>query len=139
MYMTCWFRLDSRQPERRSLISSKPTDGHNAGVTTFEALWMGVLVVSLKDRPPLGRFGSTILNSAGLQEWLAEDIDSTVAIAVAKSRDLEYLASVRTSLRQVIADSPICDAKGFSTAVEQAYRVMLQQSASHQKTDKVTG
>lgn len=30
------------------------------------------------------------------------------------------LASVRTSLRQVIADSPICDAKGFSTAVEQA-------------------
>jgi predicted O-linked N-acetylglucosamine transferase (SPINDLY family) len=101
---------------------------HNAGVTTFEALWMGVPVVSLMDRPPLGRFGATILSSAGLHEWLAEDIDAYVRIAVEKSRDADALARLRANLRQAVARSAICDAQGFAASVEQAYRQMVQQS-----------
>src|SRR5207248_151493 len=44
---------------------------HNAGTTTFEALWMGVPVVSLADRPPVGRFGAAILPHVGLAELVA--------------------------------------------------------------------
>ena len=36
---------------------------HNAGATTIEALWLGVPVLTLKDRPSVGRFGASILGS----------------------------------------------------------------------------
>jgi|TARA_B100000315_G_scaffold258240_1_gene309651 predicted O-linked N-acetylglucosamine transferase (SPINDLY family) len=133
-------------PDRADLIYSTPQTAlwqaynridialdpfpHNAGTTTFEALWMGVPVVALKDRPPLGRFGSTLLNSIGMQDWLAEDIDSYIRIAVEKSRDLQRLATLRSNLRQAIANSPICDAKGLSLAFEQAYHQMLRKESS---------
>jgi predicted O-linked N-acetylglucosamine transferase (SPINDLY family) len=95
---------------------------HNAGTTTIEALWMGVPVVSLADRPSVGRFGAMILGAVGLSDWVAEDVESYVANAVTAAGDLDALADLRKTLRGRFEASPLRDAKGLAVAIEDAYR-----------------
>jgi len=61
---------------------------HNAGTTTFEALWMGVPVISKRDRPSVGRFGDAILPPVGLSDWVVDDVDDYVARAVRGAHDV---------------------------------------------------
>ena len=97
---------------------------HNAGTTTIEALWQGVPVVSLAGRPSVGRFGAMILHAVGMDDWVSADTDGYVACAVAAATDLHRLAQVRATLRQRVADSPLCDAAGLARQVEAAYRAL---------------
>lgn len=97
---------------------------HNGGTTTFEGLWMGVPIVSLKDRPPLGRFGESLLSHVGLADWVAETEDAYVARAVRACGDLAGLAALRAELRQNMRQSPFLDERGFAQEVEAAYRDM---------------
>ena len=97
---------------------------HNAGTTTIEALWQGVPVVSLAGRPSVGRFGAMILHAVGMDDWVSADTDGYVACALAAATDLHRLAQVRATLRQRVADSPLCDAAGLARHVEAAYRAL---------------
>jgi predicted O-linked N-acetylglucosamine transferase (SPINDLY family) len=101
---------------------------HNAGTTTFEALWMGVPVVSLRDRPPVGRFGDAILSPVGLGDWVFDTVDDYVAHAIAAARDIKALARLRADLRHKVETSPFCDAGGQARAVEGAYRLLWQRA-----------
>jgi predicted O-linked N-acetylglucosamine transferase (SPINDLY family) len=95
---------------------------HNAGTTTVEALWQGVPVVSKADRPGVGRLGASILGAAGLPDWVTATVDDYVRLAAQQAADLTALARLRSSLRDRIAASPLCDAAGLARAVEGAYR-----------------
>ena len=95
---------------------------HNAGTTTFEALWLGVPVVSLADRPPVGRFGKSILGAAGLDDWATDDVKAYVDKAVKAARDIPALAELRAGLRERIERSPLRDPIGLARALEAVYR-----------------
>ena len=95
---------------------------HNAGTTTVEALWMGAPVMSLADRPPVGRFGAMILSALGLDDWVAGDIDAYIAKAALAASDLDYLAEVRASLRGRFEASTLSDAPGLARAMEGGFR-----------------
>jgi predicted O-linked N-acetylglucosamine transferase (SPINDLY family) len=99
---------------------------HNAGATTFEALWLGVPVVSKRDRIPLGRFGDSILGAAGLGDWVADDMPGYVARAVAAASDVAALAALRSSLRDRLAASKLGDAPAFGRALGDAFHGMWQ-------------
>ncbi|QUD87231.1 O-linked N-acetylglucosamine transferase, SPINDLY family protein [Phenylobacterium montanum] len=95
---------------------------HNAGTTTIEALWLGVPVISLADRPPMGRFGKSILGAVGLDDWAVDTPQDYVAKAVAAAGDLKALKALRAGLRQRVEASPLRDAEGLARAMEAAYR-----------------
>jgi len=97
---------------------------HNAGTTTIEALWQGVPVLTLADRPSVGRIGAAILSAAGLDDWIASDVDTYVARAVAAANDPDALAQLRQILRPMIAASPLRDAPGLARAVEATGRTL---------------
>ncbi|CDH44155.1 tetratricopeptide repeat protein [Candidatus Contendibacter odensensis] len=99
---------------------------HNAGTTTFEALWMGVPVVSLRDRPSMGRFGDAILDAMGLSEWVADSVEDYLAIVARLASDLDALSVWRATLRGRMLASPLCDESGFTRDLENAYRQMWQ-------------
>jgi predicted O-linked N-acetylglucosamine transferase (SPINDLY family) len=99
---------------------------HNSGTTTFEALWMGLPVVTLTDRPPVGRFGAAILTAAGKTEWIATSTDDYVERAVALAQDVAALEAARVSLRESMRASPLLDHAAFAAAMEAAYRDMWQ-------------
>ena len=55
----------------------------NGCTTSFEALWMGVPVVTLAGNRFLGRMGASFLTQVGLGDLIASDADSYVATAAA--------------------------------------------------------
>ncbi len=90
--------------------------------TTFEALWMGVPVITLAGARFLGRMGTSFLSHAGLQELIATDVADYRAKAVALARDLPRLASMRSMLRSQIVASPLCATELYARSVEAAFR-----------------
>ncbi len=107
------------------------------GVTTsFEALWMGVPVLSMRGNRFLTRTAGSIAHNAGLPEWIAGDEDDYVAKAMAFAYGLDRLAALRASLRQQVLASPLFDAPRFARNFENALREMWQiyQAAQEKPT-----
>jgi len=96
---------------------------YGGGITTCDALWMGVPVVTLAGRTAVGRGGSSILASIGLPELTARDEQDYASIAADAPRWIE----LRPTLRQRMLTSPLMDAKRFAADVEAAYRGMWQR------------
>ncbi|MGD0389609.1 MAG: tetratricopeptide repeat protein [Tepidisphaeraceae bacterium] len=94
------------------------------GITTCDALWMGVPVVSLVGRTAVGRGGASILANVGVPELIAQTPEQYVRIAAALARDLPRLAELRRTLRAKMQASPLMDAPRFARNVEAAYRQM---------------
>jgi tetratricopeptide (TPR) repeat protein len=97
---------------------------HNGGVTSFEALWMGAPIVSLRARPPLGRYGDCLMGALGLDDWCADGVEAYVARAVAAAADAAGLETLRAGLRARMAASELCDGAGLARALEGAYAGM---------------
>jgi protein O-GlcNAc transferase len=101
----------------------------NAGATTFEALWLGVPVVTLEAAPPFGRMGGSILRAGGRAEWIAADEDAYVALAARAVRDPQELAAMRAGMRARLRTSPLLDGPGFARNFEIALRGMWDHAA----------
>jgi predicted O-linked N-acetylglucosamine transferase (SPINDLY family) len=93
---------------------------YGGGITTFDALWMGVPVVSLSGHTAVGRGGQSILSNIGLPELIAHSPDEYVKIAA----DAEKWTALRPTLRQRMQDSPVMDAARLARDIESAYRQM---------------
>ncbi|WBT38303.1 O-linked N-acetylglucosamine transferase, SPINDLY family protein [Hyphomicrobium sp. DMF-1] len=112
---------------------------HNAGTTTIEALWLGVPVVSVADRPSVGRFGASNLGAVGLRDWVAGDVASYVALAAAKASDVASLAALRAGLRARVEASPLADGPGLARDLETAFRKLWKEwCGEHRKRDMKT-
>jgi predicted O-linked N-acetylglucosamine transferase (SPINDLY family) len=94
------------------------------GITTCDALWMGVPVVTLVGRTAVGRGGSSILANVGVPELIARTPQQYVQIATDLAGDLPRLADLRRTLRARMQASPLMDAPRFARNVEAAYRQM---------------
>jgi predicted O-linked N-acetylglucosamine transferase (SPINDLY family) len=95
---------------------------YNGTTTTCEALWMGVPVLSLVGKHHAGRVGASLLSAAGFKGWLADTPESFVEIAKARAANPTELDRLRGSLRNRLADSPLCDASDFTRRFEGAVR-----------------
>ncbi len=98
------------------------------GTTTCEALWMGVPTVTLAGDTLLGRQGASLLTCVGLEEWIANNKEEYVALAVGHAADVNRLAQLRAGLRQKALASPLFDAPRFSRNLEDALLGMWQHS-----------
>jgi predicted O-linked N-acetylglucosamine transferase (SPINDLY family) len=126
-------------PARISFEGSTSREGHLAahqrvdicldpfpqggGVTTFEALYMGVPVVAKLGSGVTSRLAGAILSSAGMSDWVAADDDEYVEIALKSTP--ERLRTIRRELPSLIEQR--CSPAEYTGAVEQAYRTMWQK------------
>jgi protein O-GlcNAc transferase len=94
------------------------------GITTCDAIWMGVPVVSLAGRTAVGRGGKSVLTNMGLTELIAQTPQQYVSVAADLARDLPRLAELRRTLRPRMEASPLMDAPRFARDIEAAYRQM---------------
>lgn len=91
------------------------------GTTSVEALWMGVPVLSLRGDRFLSHVGESILHTAGLPAWVADNHEDYLAKAIAFAGNPESLAVLRQTLRSQLLASPICDAPRFAHNLECAF------------------
>lgn len=87
---------------------------YSAGVTTLEAMWMGVPTVTFVGDTFAGRHSAAHLTAAGLGSFCAHSIDDYVAMAVGWTQRRDELAELRRTLRERVAASPLCDAPRFA-------------------------
>ncbi len=96
----------------------------SGGMTTCEALWMGVPVVTLPEEKPASRQTLSFLTRIGLNELAAASEADYVALAAALARDPQRLAALRASLRPRMQASPVCQPALFTAAHEPLIRRM---------------
>jgi protein O-GlcNAc transferase len=95
---------------------------YNGGLTTCEALWMGVPVITCPGETFASRHSLSHLSNVGLTETIAHDLNEYVDLAVALATDLPRLAVLRSGLRDRVAASPLCDGKRFAHDLMQILR-----------------
>jgi protein O-GlcNAc transferase len=100
---------------------------HGGGMTTLDALWMGVPVVTAPGQTISSRLAAATLTAAGLSEFIATDYRRYVELAVNKTSDLASLALLRSSLRNHMANTDFGDPARYARTVEQHYRSMWQK------------
>ena len=97
---------------------------YHGTTTTCEALWMGVPVITLRGETHASRVGASLLRSVGLPELIAGDPAQYLRIARDLAADVPRLATLRASLRERMAASPLMDAPRLTRHIERAYREM---------------
>jgi predicted O-linked N-acetylglucosamine transferase (SPINDLY family) len=102
------------------------------GVTTCEALWMGVPVITCPGETFASRHSLGHLSNVGLLETIAGNWDEYVELAVALAGDLPHLAALRSGLRARMSASPLCDGNRFAAnlmgLLRQVWRQWIERS-----------
>jgi predicted O-linked N-acetylglucosamine transferase (SPINDLY family) len=96
----------------------------SGGISTWEALHVGVPVVAKLGNGVSSRLSGAILSAIGMTDWVAADDDEYVAIALKHASMPDRLRTLRRELPERIATSSGCDPAGYTKAVEEAYRAM---------------
>jgi predicted O-linked N-acetylglucosamine transferase (SPINDLY family) len=105
---------------------------HTGGISTLDALLMGVPCVTLLgDRIP-GRLSASFLTALGLGDLVARTLDEYVEIAARLARDTDRLVHEHATLRERLLASPILDAPKYARAVEDAYRMLWRRWCASQ-------
>lgn len=98
---------------------------YNGTTTTFEALWMGVPVVSLAGDRHAARVGLSILSNLGYSEWVGTDAADYIAISLKLAADSDLRRILRSSLRKQLENSILCDQVSFARRFEAAIESIL--------------
>ena len=94
--------------------------------TTFEALWMGVPVITRRGATMASRWGASILTALGLEELVADSEADYIDRAATLAGDLSRLTELRRGLRDRVAASSLCNGRSaaahFTRLVQALWR-----------------
>jgi predicted O-linked N-acetylglucosamine transferase (SPINDLY family) len=88
------------------------------GLTSCEALWMGVPVVTWPQDRVVSRQTFAFLSAIGLAELAAKDAADYVHIAQTLAADRAKLTHLRSALRNIMQASSLMDVAGFTRQLE---------------------
>lgn len=106
------------------MLDPFPFNGHTA---TFESLWMGVPVVTLRGEAQAGRYAAAQLRSVALSELAVTTADEYVGTAAALAVDTKRLSLMRQWLRASVPNSPLCDSSRRPRYLERFYRTVWRR------------
>ena len=95
---------------------------YHGTTTTLDALWMGVPVVTLAGDRHAARVSASILHAVGLDDLVAHSPEQFSRVAASLATSPERLQTLRQSLRQTLAASPLMNGAAFTHQLEQVYR-----------------
>ena len=105
------------------------TRHHAGGVTTLDALWAGVPVLTIAGETQPSRTGASILTAAGLPDLIAASLADYEAEALRLATDPTALASLREKLQATRATCALFDQPRLARHLESAYTTMWRRHA----------
>jgi len=99
---------------------------HGGGVTTTDALWAGVPVLTLYGPTPPARNGATLVSAIGAPELIAYSLDEYEKKAVAYASQPEMLAETRAKLKRNRDAAPLFHIDRLTRHFEKACDLMWQ-------------
>jgi predicted O-linked N-acetylglucosamine transferase (SPINDLY family) len=97
------------------------------GVTTLQALWMGVPTLTLPGNQIASRGSTSVLTLAGLPQFIANDRADFVEKGVAWAGKLQELAQLRAGMRERCMQSPFYSPNTVAEALSKSIRKMWQR------------
>ena len=89
---------------------------------------MGVPCVTLAGSCHAHNVGVSLLTTVGLKhQWIAQDKNEYIKLAIQASRSVKKMAVLRQELRQQMIKSPLCDGKKFVTTLESCYSKLYER------------
>ena len=110
---------------------------YSGGLTTCEAIWMGVPVITKPGETFASRTSLSHLTNVDAPELVAEELPDYVAKAVELANDISRLTDLRSRLRGQMAKSALCDGKKFASDFTSAMRHVWEQWCSEAKPNLV--
>lgn len=102
---------------------------YNGAMTTMEALWMGVPVITLAGQSSVSRTGASILTALGQENLIADNPESYRALAIELASNQDHRQNLARALRSMMAASPLTDTEKFRTRFENALNAMVRFQA----------
>lgn len=99
----------------------------NGGMTSVEALWMGVPIVTLAGSTPASRQTGSFLRLLGLNDLITENQEQFVTTAVALAKDRERLYEIRSGLRLKMKESPLMNGSLFAQNMQKMFEQMVSE------------
>ncbi|WP_407155591.1 tetratricopeptide repeat protein [Bradyrhizobium sp. STM 3557] len=99
----------------------------NGGVSTWESLQAGIPVVTKLGTTAPSRMGAAIVEAIGLDDWVAEDDDGYIAIALRHVSRPSELARLRAELPGKVASSAAGNVETYTRKVEEGYRTFWRR------------
>ncbi|MET0026482.1 MAG: tetratricopeptide repeat protein [Candidatus Thiodiazotropha sp.] len=93
---------------------------YHGQTTTYNALMMGVPVISCCGKSIASNLARRILTAIGKQDWLAENFEDYLGKAAALAEDPTHLVQIREQLREEIQRSSIMDFTTAAAGIESA-------------------
>jgi predicted O-linked N-acetylglucosamine transferase (SPINDLY family) len=129
------FHADLFAAYRRADIALDPFP-FSGGLTSCEALWMGLPLITFPQSRVVSRQSASLLQAIGVTQTLASDEDHYVQIAKELTGDLTHLSNLRTQLRIKMQESTLMGSKAFTLQLEDCYRsvfddIFTSQNNSH--------
>jgi len=91
---------------------------YNGGLTTCEALYMGLPIAALRGQSMISGQSAALLVAAGFPQWIAETPDEWLSLNMAFASDLDGLRNWRLQARRVLESSPLMDGHAFARKFE---------------------
>ena len=124
----------SCSPRTAKVDLALDTQPYSGGLTTCEALWMGVPVITYPGATFASRHSVSHLTNAGYEQFVAKDMAGYIDLAVQWAGRRDELAAIRAEMRDRVRQSPLCDAKTFGATclaiLEQAWETSHNSSAA---------
>ena len=94
----------------------------NGATTTYEALIMGLPVVTLLGKHFVDRVAGSIVTHAGYPEFAVNTKDAYIELAKKLAGDIDTLNKLRLSMRKHVHKSKLCDGEPYCRNLEKAFR-----------------
>jgi predicted O-linked N-acetylglucosamine transferase (SPINDLY family) len=101
---------------------------YNGGTTTTEAIWQGVPVITFYGDRWASRTSASILRAGNLNQFVADDLDAYIRLAVNLATDsaaATMLEELRRTMRDQLRGASVCDTQAFATEMEALYQQIV--------------
>jgi predicted O-linked N-acetylglucosamine transferase (SPINDLY family) len=102
----------------------------NGGVSTWEALQMGVPVVAKLGNSLPSRAAGSILTALGLPDWVTDSHEAYIDTATSRGSQVSELDRLRRELPEKIRTAAASNPVSYGRAVDDAYRAMWRRYCS---------
>lgn len=103
---------------------------HTGGVSTMDALWSGLPVLTIAGDNQSARTGASILHSAGLADLAVGSLAEYRAKALQLALDPDALANLKARVRAATGTAPLFDTARLARHLEAAYREIVRRHRS---------
>ncbi len=104
------------------------------GITTAEALWQGVPVITLQGPRLASSYGASLVRGAGCPELIAQTVEDYIERAVALALDEKRLLRYRLRLRARMIEKGLANANLFTRQFEDLLVAMRMRTGRTQET-----